>query len=671
MTSAKRPKKSISASNGRLEIDFPVIKESTISVLKGAGDLAFSSVTLPKAFAPLARLILSEDAIEQGMLAKELDILFQQLYKHPISDHSRALTDYLRKNKFIPNQQSTENLIGYLVKQVIIRSPVDIPDAVVDEFWNFFQELVESPELKGPFELNLDMIRSILRTYEPLILDIINKIKHVRNINQNTASEILLKVRILRSDVTILKRQIKAIRYIKPFLQTDPKDFKGQALIIAEMVREFGPLFIKMAQVAAATSDFLPDEIAKELAVFQEDVEPMTGQQVRQAFLEELGKDPEDLYFGFDVDKPIKSGSIGSVYLTKKPIKIEGSEVLVPVVVKVARHNLEREFEMGSLAIELMLISSQYWAPHTKLRPFLSAMAEQIKEFTKGFEEELDFSKEAEIQHRFAARAANSLVWHVPRLYSASGRILEMEYLQDAMAINHAIASQFGKSRIKFQRKLAENFLYTMIEHLLIHQEFHGDLHPGNVMVDNEANLYLIDWGNAVDMRGKWGFIGQYILAALSADSDTLADVLIEMSTEPKKNLQRKAEIVQLLNETIEKKQISQLDKKVLWQLYQEGSDGLKRRLQTIAHFMSNAYQLNITIKSDYLHLSRSIVAMTGTYANLYKGISGWAIASDMLKDTVMFPLRFTLNQFRSPAPQVDYERHKKPSSKVIQVVQR
>ena len=53
-------------------------------------------------------------------------------------------------------------------------------------------------------------------------------------------------------------------------------DLRAQATVMAEMVREFGPLFIKMAQVAAANSGFLPDEMSEALAVFQEDVEPMS-----------------------------------------------------------------------------------------------------------------------------------------------------------------------------------------------------------------------------------------------------------------------------------------------------------------------------------------------------------------------------------------------------------
>jgi len=630
-------------------VDIPAIKKSTFSVFKGAGELASSSVALPKAFMPIVRLLMTERLIEREELSDHLDVLFEQLYKHPVSSHSRSVTDYLRKTRFIPNEESTENLIAYLVKQAVMRSPVDIPEVVVDEFWGFFQELIESPELKGVVELNLDIVRSVLRTYEPLLLDIINSIKHIRKINQKTLAEIMQKLQVLRGDIQILKRQIKAIRYIKPFLQTDPKDFKQQAEIVAKMVREFGPLFIKMAQVAAANSDFLPDEIAKELQVFQEDVDPMSASEVYQAFVEDFGQKPESRYFGFDVNNPIKSGSIGSVFVAKKPFIQEQGEVLVPIVVKVARHNLEREFAMGSLAIELMLISSQYWAPHSKLRPFLSAMSEQIKEFTKGFEQELDFMHEAEVQSRFYQRALLSPVWFVPGLYSSTGRILEMEYLQDAMAINQAIDRYKGKKKKRFQRKLAENFLYTMLEHMLIYQEFHGDLHPGNIMVDLDARLFLIDWGNAVDMRGKWALLGRYVLSVLSGDVDTLTLSLIQMSKDQKENLARYAEIRAALAETLEKKEVTPLGKDFLVKLYKEGQDGLRQRTQTALHLMTNTYQLDMTIKSDYLHLSRSLFAMVGTYNNLYKNISGWTMTKDLVSDLALFPLRYTFNRITRP----------------------
>ncbi len=637
--------KSVTERKKVIEINLPVLRDRTGSVLRGAGDFAMSTVKLPKAFMPLAQILVSDEEVTREHLSEELDALFAALYRHPLSEHSKAITVYLRKVRILPNEESTENLIKFVVRQVVLRSPVEIPEQIVDEFWGFFHELISAPELRGLVELNLDIVRLVLRTYEPLLVDLVNRVKQLRKVNQHALGDMVQKVQVLKGDLRILRRQIKAIRYIKPFLQTDPKDFAAQAQIVARMVREFGPLFIKMAQVAAANSDFLPEEIARELKVFQEDVAPMTPDEVHEAFMDVHGKMPTELYFNFDVNKPLKSGSIGSVYLAKKPVIQNGVEILIPVVVKVARHNLEREFQMGALAIELMLISSQYWAPHSKLFPFLESMSKQIKEFTKGFEQELNFEDEAVIQRRFAERSRKSSVWDVPELYASSGRILEMEFLEDAMAVNYAIETLTGKEKASFQRKVAENFLYTILEHLIVHQEFHGDLHPGNIMVGQNGHLYLIDWGNAVDMRGKWSLVWEYVAAVVVADTEKITEVLIKMSTDPVGNGKRAAEIKQMLDETLRKKNITPMRGHVIRTLSKERMPGIHRRLQTILQLMSNTYQLGVVIQSDYLHLSRSIVAMAGTYGNLYKGLSKLTMARDFFTQVTLFPVNLAMDR--------------------------
>jgi ubiquinone biosynthesis protein len=624
-----------------IEIKFPVLKKKTGSVLRGAGKLASSTVKLPKAFLPIGHLLIRDEDINQQLLSEAIDSLFLALNQHPVADHSRQLTGYLRKHKLIPNEETTEGLIHYLVKQVASRSPVDIPEALIDEFWQFFQELIDAPELKGLVELNLEITRSVLRTYEPLLVDLINRTKHLRTVNQLAIGDMMLKARVLRSDLVILKRQIKAIRYIKPFLQTDPKDFSAQAQIVAQMVREFGPLFIKMAQVAAANADFLPEEIASELKVFQQDVAPMSGSEVNQAFLETHGKEPQQIYFDFDINRPLRSGSIGSVYTAKKPVPRDGQEILVPVIVKISRCNLEREFQMGALTLELMLISSQYWAPHSKLLPFLEAMAKQVKELTKGFEQELNFEDEAAIQNRFYTRSLEGSFWSVPKLFSVNGRILEMEYLDTAISVDQLVKEVATPGKLPLQRLIAEKFLYTVLQHILVYQEFHGDLHPGNILVTPEGSLFLIDWGNAVDMAGKWSLVWDYLAGVITADVDLLADALIAMSTQPTENAARRDYVRKALADTLRKKQVTPLESKPWLTLFHEGKAGLRKRLQTIAHLLSNTYQLGIIVQGDYLHLSRSLTAMVATYVNLYDGLPRSVLLADLSKGIALFPLKY------------------------------
>ena len=640
MSSPKQPK-------NKRKSGLQVLRLKAQKAFSGASAFTYHSFKVSKTFLPISVLLATDEKVTENELDVALDEFFESLYQHPLTQQTQKFTTYLRQNSLIPNEETTEHLIRYVINQSIARSPVPVPEAVISEFWNFFQELFSEPELKGLMELNLDIIRLVLRTYQPLLVELINLTKEIRRINQIKLNDLMTRVRVIQGDLKIIRRQIKAIRYIKPFFQTDPKDFKAQAQIIAQMVQEFGPFFIKIAQVAATNADFLPQEIAKELKVFQQDVPPMSAEEVMDAFAESLGKSPYECYFGFDPHKPLKSGSIGSVYVAKKPAIVDGEEVLLPVLIKVGRQNLDREFLMGRLVLGLAILSSQYWAPHSKLAPFLQAMQKQVEEFSKGFLQELDFEHEAKIQQDFQQKSQESTQWRVPEVYYSSHRILEMEYLPDVVMISQAIPKYAKEDQKRhFQRQLSERFLYTMMVHMVVYQQFHGDLHPGNIMVNQKAQLFLIDWGNSVDMKGKWKPVWDYVMAALVADTSLLADALIQISTHPEQNRMRKSEIEQTLEETLLKKRVLPLNRNFAIQLQQEGWEGIEKRIQVILHLVSNTQQLGLVVKSEYLHLSRSLFAMSGTYASLYANSSNWLMMMDFFTTLTQFPLLLMKDRF-------------------------
>lgn len=618
-------------------------ESSPPGLLRELGALTTSTYRLSQGFVPLLRLLASDADVTRDDLAQAVDKAFAGLYRHPLLRQTERLTGYLRARRLIPNEQSTEDLIRFMVDQTVARSPVQVPEQIVEEFWQFFEELFSSPELKGLGELSLDMVRLVIRTYEPLLVEIVNILKAGRRFNAWQLQEILRRAALIRGDVLIVRRQIRALRYIKPFFQTDPRDFKAQAQIVARMVREFGPFFVKMAQVAAANADFLPEEIARELAVFHEDVPPMSEDEVIQAFVESHGKPPHKLYLDFDPARPVKSGSIGSVYLAKKPFVEDGREVLRPVVIKVGRQNIDREFAIGKLVLGLAIMSSQYWAPHSKLTPFLRAMQEQVDEFVAGFMAELDFDAEAANHLRFEQRSLRSTMWRVPQIYGHSRRIIEMEYLSDAASLTRALASMPSAERRRFQRQVSERLLYTLLHHVFVHHEIHGDLHPGNIMVDRTGTLYLIDWGNVVGLDGKWGAVWDYLAAAVTADTDLLADALIRVSTQPEANAARRPQIKAALDETLRKKGVTPLTRRnFVTELRRGGFDGLHARGQTVLHLMSNTQQTGLVIKRDYLHLSRALFAAAGSFGSLYENDPKQRLAADLLRSLVRLPVTLT-----------------------------
>ncbi len=629
----------------KLDEVLPAIKGQTVRLVRTTSDFTVGVAKIYRSLLPLVELINRRGEITEHELHKALDELFLALQAHPVTLQLRTLTSRMRSGNLLPNEQSTENLIRFLVEQVTARSIVPIPKQLTDEFWKFFNELMSEPELRGLGEVSLDVLRIVITAYEPLIAQLINQIKDLRQVNDKRMREILGNSRVIRQDLVIFRRQIGALRFIREFFATDPNDFKAQAEIVAQMVREFGPFFIKMAQVAAASSDFLPDEITEALAVFQEDVEPMTAAEVEQAFLECYGELPTERYFGFDASNPIKSGSIASVYLAQKPITDrKGKQLLMPVVVKVGRHNLEREFLIGKTVIKLAILSSQYWAPHSKLSPFLSSWLDQVDVFVEGFREELDFESEACNQARFAKRATQSDRWHVPAVYHSTRRIIEMEFVDRAASINSAFGKR-GRKTARAQRKVGRAFLHTVISHLLVYQEFHGDLHPGNILVANDDQLYLIDWGNTVDISSIWKPALNYLQAVLAGDAESITEAIVELGTDRKQMDACRKELARHVSQILADSDVKPLGYDFALTLYREGQQGLVSRLELAINLAAALSRQGIVVRSDYMHLTRSLTAMVGSYLGIYRGLSRVALAQDIVQVLVQFPALESLRQ--------------------------
>lgn len=624
------------------------LRQRAEQALRFTRDLTSGTLGIYSALTPLTELINRDALIQEGELHQVIDGIFAALAKHPVNDQLRGLTNGLRQWNLLPNEQSTEALMGAMMNRFSALTANVVPPEVTDEFWHFFNQLASEPELSGLGEIGLDIARILLTTYEPLLVDTLNQLKELRRSNDEKLRRVVGGVAVVRSDLEIFRRQIKALRHIRTFFQIPEDDFRRQADVVAQMVREFGPFFIKIAQVAAANSDFLPEDIADALAVFQEDVEAMRPDEVEQAFLESFDQRPERLYFGFEAEHPLKSGSIASVYSAYRPAN-PGSDThavteMVPVLLKVGRHNLEREFLIGKTVIKLFILTSQYWAPHSKLTPFLHSWLDQTDIFVEGFREELNFVAEAENQQRFAQRARFSSDWHVPAVYRGTRRIIEMELVENAHSLNKAFADLPKRKSRKLRRRIARQYLHTMLSHLLIDKEFHGDLHQGNIMVKAHTRLYFIDWGNTVDLRDIWRPVLSYLGAVCQCDAEATARSLIAMSPSPEQARGALADITALADKTFAQAKLTPLQLRRSLSLIKEGKPGLKKRLEVAFNLLANLSRQGIPVKGEYLHLSRSFSAMIGSFLGLYQGLPTRDMVQDILSVWLRFPVKAGLD---------------------------
>jgi predicted unusual protein kinase regulating ubiquinone biosynthesis (AarF/ABC1/UbiB family) len=314
-------------------------------------------------------------------------------------------------------------------------------------------------------------------------------------------------------------------------------------------------------------------------------------------------------------------------------------------VVKVGRHNLEREFLIGKTVIKLAILSSQYWAPHSKLSPFLSSWLDQVDVFVEGFREELDFESEARNQARFAKRAGLSDRWHVPAVYHGTRRIIEMEFVDEAASLNSAFGKRGRRKVTRAQRKVGRAFLHTVISHLFIYQEFHGDLHPGNILVANSDELYLIDWGNTVDISTVWKPALKYLQAVLAGDADAILEAVVELGTDRKQMEACRKELAKHIKQVLADANVEPLGYDFLLTLYKEGQQGLVSRLELAINLATALSRQGIVVRGDYMHLTRSLTAMVGSYLSIYRGLSRVVLVQDIMQVLVQFPALESMRQ--------------------------
>ena len=163
-----------------LEQLIPALKDGTSRVLRATSGYTIGLAKIYKALLPLTEMINRRSHITEADLQFAIDGLFEALHDHPLHNQIRALTARMREGKLLPNEQSTEDLMRFLVEQGMSRSVISIPTEISDEFWRFFNELMAEPELKGLGEVSLDVLRIVLTANEPLVVLLINQLLQIR-----------------------------------------------------------------------------------------------------------------------------------------------------------------------------------------------------------------------------------------------------------------------------------------------------------------------------------------------------------------------------------------------------------------------------------------------------------------------------------------------------------
>lgn len=267
-------------------------------------------------------------------------------------------------------------------------------------------------------------------------------------------------------------------------LGRDPDEFDSLSTPakVRLMLQRLGPTYVKVGQMVSSRADVLPEAWRSELDKLQNTVPPFPYEQVVAIVRAELGAPPEALFAAFERE-PLGAASLAQVHRATLP---DGSEV----VVKVQRPNVQA-------MVRADLGNMEDLARQAERRISMARtmnLAAMIHEFGEGVLTELDYRVEAYHALRLAEVIEGVEGIHVPRVYldRSTGRIITMEFVRGVKATDLAALDAAGVDR----DLVARRFLRAMIKQVLVEGFFHGDPHPGNIVIDPQTGvLTFLDLG--------------------------------------------------------------------------------------------------------------------------------------------------------------------------------
>ncbi|RQD72557.1 MAG: AarF/ABC1/UbiB kinase family protein [Tindallia sp. MSAO_Bac2] len=260
-------------------------------------------------------------------------------------------------------------------------------------------------------------------------------------------------------------------------------------------LEELGPTFIKIGQILSNRPDLLSEPFLLEFQKLQNHVKPESPEKSRKLIQEELGAAPETIFDDFDPE-PFASASLAVVHRAR----LKSGEA---VVVKVQRDGVR----------EIMLRDIQLLRRLTRLlRPLLHSQVvnpqEVVDELRIAAEKELDFLTEASNINTFRSKNVDFPHIGAPKVYDeyTTSKVLTMEFIDGIPATSKNLLLKHNYELNDLATRLADHYF----KQVLSDGFFHGDPHPGNLLIRKNQIVYL-DFGQvgnlSVGMQKKLNYL--------------------------------------------------------------------------------------------------------------------------------------------------------------------
>ncbi len=263
--------------------------------------------------------------------------------------------------------------------------------------------------------------------------------------------------------------------------------------LLRERFEQLGGLWLKAGQLLSLRIDLFPQPFCQELAKLQNRAVGFPTLLARQIIEADLGA-PIEQYFDEFGERPFAVASIGQVYRARL------RQEQVYVAVKVQKPYAPEMFARDLVFIRWVVRLLQILRFRAHMRWDLG-----YEELCAVMKEELDFHYEASSIRRMRKSLRGHRIY-VPRLFSrySSKRVLVTEFIHAVLMADYIkvadtdpqyLAAWLHENNVD-PRKVAKRLIHSIFRQLLENNLYHGDLHPGNIVLLRDSRIALIDFGS-------------------------------------------------------------------------------------------------------------------------------------------------------------------------------
>ncbi|PXA72767.1 ABC1 kinase family protein [Cryobacterium arcticum] len=293
----------------------------------------------------------------------------------------------------------------------------------------------------------------------------------------------------------------------------------GTPAALVAAINEAGVTFVKLGQLLSTRRDLLPRNYTLALSSLQSRATTLPWPMIRTVIEAEIGA-PLGTVFAEVNEVPLAAASVAQVHTGTL---LDGTAV----VLKVQRPGAGAQVAAD---VDIIVRLAQRFENQTSWGRDFGAVA-LAEGFARSLRDELDyrieFTSTQQIRTVVASSAAADILV-VPRVYPAasSRRLLTMDLI-DGVPLN-AAAERLAELWPEEREALASALLDAVLEQVIVRGVFHGDLHPGNLILQQDGRLGLIDFGNVgvLERSMREGLV-TLLLAAANDDDIATTDALL------------------------------------------------------------------------------------------------------------------------------------------------